>query len=785
MRQLERRAIAAALLAMVASRAAAQAARGVVRDSTANTPLAGAVVTALDSAGVASARTLTDSAGRFAISIERARRLRIVRIGYVPREMNVEGRVDVTMVRIPPLLAAVRVAERVVCPSDDIARSASAWQMWDQARAGLLGSVVAATANPVTATTLLYHRRLTTYDRLIRRQTVEERSGQVNRPFSAAPASHLVALGYLDEDSSGRTFHGPDAETLLDESFAATHCFGTQTADAGHRGQIGLTFTPIPARDTIVDIAGVMWLDGSGTALRSLEFTYTALEPAAMKASVGGRIEFRAMSNGVIFVDRWSLRLPVMSAVAVAGLPPINRSRSTSRRMANTRVRVTEIEEVGGVVTTGAWRDSTTWRLPLTGITGIVRESGADSPVPGAIVSLDGSADVVLSDRDGEYMLAPILPGRYMMSVLDTSLMRHASPRRMSRAIDVDADQLVRVSPRIESLVDVVADVCKGQRSARVITGRVTSPGLSANTRLRATWASPVGDSGTSASSLDDAGRFLLCGPSAEAQVALRLQTGHAESDTTVDVGYTLITYVEWKAALREISPEMRVVRGVVTDSGRRPIARVSVSVAGSATAFTDDTGAFRLRLPNREAATLEIRRLGFAPARFGLGAGGDTTIAATLLVSAQQLEAMSVRADAPTSAKLRGFEERLLRRSRGITFGTFFTAEQIEKRNAVRTTQMFEEFPSIIVQQIRQGSYGIVGRSLTMRRGGCPATVFIDGARVLGEGKGPDPGIVAIDELVPPQLVAGIELYRTGFDAPAQFQSLNGTCPVVVIWTK
>jgi hypothetical protein len=449
MRQLERW-VFTALVLLVASSAVAQTTRGVVRDSTANTPLSGAIVMALDSSGLATARTITDSAGRFSLSAAQARRLRFVRIGYLPREADVGERVEVAMVRIPPLLTAVRVAERAVCPTDDVTRSASAWQMWEQARAGLLGTVVAEATNQVTATTLLYQRRLTPYDHLVRRQIVEERSGTVDRSFSAVEPSRLIARGYLDEDSTGRTFHGPDAVTLLDETFTTTHCFGTQTADADHRGQIGLTFTPIPARDTVVDVAGVIWLDSSGTALRSLEFTYTALEPAALRANVGGRIGFRTMSNGVVVVDRWSLTLPVMSAVLGGGLPAV-KTRGTSRRMANTQVRVAGIEEVGGVVTKAAWQDSTTWRAPLTGITGIVRESGADSPVPGAIVSLDGSNDVTLSNRDGEYMLAPVLPGRYMLSVLDTSLRQHASPRRMSRAVDVGVDEFVRVSPRVES----------------------------------------------------------------------------------------------------------------------------------------------------------------------------------------------------------------------------------------------------------------------------------------------------------------------------------------------
>lgn len=789
-RRPERWALIATLLTLVASSAMAQATRGVVRDSTANTPLSGAIVMAIDSSGLTTARAITDSAGRFSLSVAQARRLRFVRIGYVPREADVGERIDLAMIRIPPLLTAVRVAEREVCPTDDAARSAAAWRIWDQARAGLLGTVVAEMTNPVTATTLLYQRRVTTYDHLVRRQNVEERSGTVDRPFSSVEPSRLIARGYLDEDPTGRTFHGPDAVALLDESFTTTHCFGTQTADAEHRGQIGLTFTPIPSRDTVVDVAGVIWLDTSGTALRSLEFTYTALEPAALKVNVGGRIGFRAMSNGVVFVDRWSLRVPVMAAILSSALPAGNPTDGKSRRMANTRARVSEIEEVGGVVMNAAWQDSTTWRAALTGITGIVRELGADSPVPGAIVSLDGSNDVTLSNRDGEYMLAPVLPGRYMLSVLDTSLTRHASPRRMSRAVDVGVDELVRVSPRVESFVEVVADVCKGRREAHIITGRVTATTtLSSSARIRATWASPSGDSATSDTRLDDRGRFLICGPNAEAQVALRLQSGRAESDTTMDVGYTLNTYVEWNATLHETltASETRVVRGVVTDSGFRPIARVSVSVAGSSAAFTDDTGAFHLRLPKREAATLELRRLGYAPARFGLGAGGDTSISATLLLSAQQLEAMAVRAAAPTSANLRGFEERLLRRARGITFGTFITAEEIERRNPGRISNMLDEVPWAAVRQ-----YGLSSNAIYLRtpRGECAATVYIDGVRVMGElppknGEPLSGNPVAIDNLVSPQSVAGIEAYRTGFDAPPQFQSFAGTCAVIVIWTK
>jgi hypothetical protein len=784
--------LATALFALPAS-AHAQTTRGVVRDSMARAPLAGVVVTATDSAGGATTRTITDSAGRFALDAPRAVRLKFVRIGYVPQERTIEGVVGaaavVSMSRIPPLLTTVRVAERAVCGNEQAAATAEAWRAWDQARAGLLAASAASTSNPVTATSLLYSRRLTTYDHLVRRQSVEQRSALVGRPFTTAAPERLVERGYLDEDATGRTFHGPDATVLLDESFATTHCFDLRAADANHRGAIGIGFTPIPTRDTIVDVAGVIWLSENGSALHSLEFNYTALEPAALKANAGGRISFRTLPNGVIFVDQWSLRLPVMTAVA--GLSRVTPMRGQSRRMANVHARVTELEESGAVVTHGAWRDGTTWTQPHSGITGVVRESGADSPVAAAIVSVEGSGASVLSDRSGEFMLAPLIPGRYTVSVVDTSLTRHASPRRTTSVVEIEPDQLVRISPRVESLVDVVADVCKGQREARIVVGQVTSTPPLSNARIRASWTSAVGDSASAESRVDDRGRFLLCGPTVDAQVALRLEAGRVGSDTVVDVGYTRVTSVAWNATLRDIRPiaDARVVRGIVSDSGRRPIARVSVSVAGSATAFTDDTGAFRLRLPSHEAATLELRRLGFAPARFALDHGGDTTISATLLISVQQLEAMSVRASPAASAKLRGFNERLERRARGITFGTFITAQEIERRSPARVTNMFDDVPWAFVRQVNPGSNAIFARAPTFK-GSCAASVFIDGVPALGVGRLKDGeptsgNPVAIDDLVSPQAVAGIEAYRSGFDAPAQLQPLNGTCAVILIWTK
>src|SRR6185437_6417194 len=132
-----------------------------------------------------------------------------------------------------------------------------------------------------------------------------------SRPFlSSASAAIFAKRGYMVEDRTGRTFDAPDADVLLDESFAATHCFHFQRADGAHRGQFGLAFTPVPSRnrDTLVDVTGTIWIDGVTPEIRTLDFLYTALEPAAADMKSGGHIEFRTMSNGIAFVQRWFLR---------------------------------------------------------------------------------------------------------------------------------------------------------------------------------------------------------------------------------------------------------------------------------------------------------------------------------------------------------------------------------------------------------------------------------------------------------------------------------------------
>ena len=98
------------LCVVMSSTGDAQFARGVVNDSTARRPLAGVVVLGVDSVGATAAQAVTDSAGRYSLSLGRVRMLKFMRIGFRAREHPVTMPGDVafslSLERIPPILDA-------------------------------------------------------------------------------------------------------------------------------------------------------------------------------------------------------------------------------------------------------------------------------------------------------------------------------------------------------------------------------------------------------------------------------------------------------------------------------------------------------------------------------------------------------------------------------------------------------------------------------------------------------------------------------------------------------
>jgi len=143
-------ALATVVLAPPAHRLEAQnpEVRGVVRDSATGQPVAGAVVMALDAIGNTLARTITGERGQYRLNRPpNALLIRAVRLGFrqaterLPLVNAEVTTLNLALATLPRTLQAVEVNAAKGCPART--DRAEAYALLDQARAGLLATVVA------------------------------------------------------------------------------------------------------------------------------------------------------------------------------------------------------------------------------------------------------------------------------------------------------------------------------------------------------------------------------------------------------------------------------------------------------------------------------------------------------------------------------------------------------------------------------------------------------------------------------------------------------------------
>lgn len=232
---------------------------------------------------------------------------------------------------------------------------------------------------------------------------------------------------------------------------------------------------------------------------------------------------------------------------------------------------------------------------------------------------------------------------------------------------------------------------------------------------------------------------------------------------------------------------DLRTVTGTVTDSGGRRIPYVNIDGGPRYRTLTNASGEFTLSLPAKERFEIAVRRIGFLPAKVLVEPGTDTTITVAMQQLAVLLTTQVVRAQQQVRAlEMRGFYSRMLERERGALVGEFVTPEEIEMRNPQRVTQLLEQRSGILVR--RMGSCQVIVQCYrVLGQGNCAATVYLDGQRLnrLATAANDPSGAPAIDELIPVSGVSAVEVYPRGSSAPPRYQSLAGTCAVVLIWTK
>jgi hypothetical protein len=410
--------------------AAAQELRGVVRDSASRIPIPGAVVTLQDSLAAPLARTITNERGAFRAILlgSGVRRVRVVRLGFRPTTARlpepVDGviRLDMEMTPISMSLTPVQVTVGQAARCPNRGDRLVALGVLEQARAGLLATIVARSDKPARMMRLRAIRTMDGFtDRVIHQRVRIDSAGTTFGSFGAARnAIDFVRNGFT-ADSAGQTLYfGPDAEVLLDDQFASGYCFHLMDAERQRANQIGLGFRPVGLKDGRVDVAGALWIDTVARALVDIDYRYLGVDPRAEPFRPGGRISFREMPNGVVVIDRWTIRI-------------VGSNRNTSDLFDSyirplwpdgkpmPRERSFYGVEVWGELARASWSDGHTWVGPLGSVhLRAVNEDG--NPVPGIVVRLVDTDYQARADSSGNIELPDLMPGPYAVSVVDPDL---------------------------------------------------------------------------------------------------------------------------------------------------------------------------------------------------------------------------------------------------------------------------------------------------------------------------------------------------------------------------
>jgi carboxypeptidase family protein/TonB-dependent receptor-like protein len=240
-------------------------------------------------------------------------------------------------------------------------------------------------------------------------------------------------------------------------------------------------------------------------------------------------------------------------------------------------------------------------------------------------------------------------------------------------------------------------------------------------------------------------------------------------------------------AVLPPLQPQSpaRVVQGIVVDSAGSVVPYANVTITRSGRRLTaGQDGRFVLSLDSTVKHTIEIRRIGFQPLTLNLDPLPDSLLRAVLAPAVRTLETQTVVAERTRVLALHGFYERMSDVEKGINNGFFITPEELASRPGGRLTDFLRGHPGVRVTLVSEDPFGRGRKGWQPQRlDGCRMEIYVDGIRfynLMGRTGG---GF--IEDAIQPSTIAAVEVYPRSVTAPPKYQSLNGMCGVILIWTK
>jgi hypothetical protein len=274
-----------------------------------------------------------------------------------------------------------------------------------------------------------------------------------NSFFAARSAAEFVQAGFLVENSKSQHFLGPDAETLMDDAFRDGYCFHLRDPDKARPNQVGLAFLPARSKEGRVDVDGTLWIDTLARALKEIRFDYIGMDRRILAVHPGGGIHFQELANGIVFIDRWSFRIPS--------------AESDTTWMAGTNSPTIRTffgaHESGGEVAIARWPDGTSWANSL----GTLRVHAVDAkgvPTPSRELRLEGTDYRAVTDDSGNVTIKYLLPGPYVGISLDTSMTELGVTLKTSLRFIAARDAEISSRVVMSTPVDYLTGICRAVR---------------------------------------------------------------------------------------------------------------------------------------------------------------------------------------------------------------------------------------------------------------------------------------------------------------------------------
>lgn len=354
------------------------------------------------------------------------------------------------------------------------------------------------------------------------------------------------------------------------------------------------------------------------------------------------------------------------------------------------------------------------------------------------------------SDSSGRFRIEGLMPGALRLEVLRDAY--------EPAGFDIQIANGVMVDVRVRLVVDEMWQLA---RRAVDSLARVDSAAAETVRRRR---------------SFSD----VVSAPSAVAATDTARASGTADVTLSTLIPTNLPAVASMAGPRRPGAPSNLLTGRVLTTAGD-PVARVQIQAMGTNLfTLTDTTGRFYFRDLAPGPYFVRARKVGYEPVVFTATLAAidslDASVRFTALTSINTTRLDTVRTTAEydrMSRRLQGFEER-----RKNIRGLFIDREEVAMRKPQLLSDLLRGRGNITVQRNGVGDTQIFGTRISISTGYCPLALILDGTLINTNGG-------RMDNFVPIDMVAAIEVYNSGTSVPGQFARPETDCGAVIVWTR